>query len=138
MRSGYFRGSLSFAEDGSRIRNVTHKGSSTYDIVTGACVAHVEFAGCSYSDGVNVTSILVLEDGYAVAIQKGVLFLRADGTIFETVVVDYGFRPLSLAYSPLLGGIVVTELCGTDRVVLLRDKWYSSLRCAWVTACVNM
>jgi DNA-binding beta-propeller fold protein YncE len=77
----------------------------------------------------------VHEDGsIVVAVREGVATLSADGVTMA--VKDVGFRPFSLTYSPVLNGMVVMEKHG-GRVALLPEEWGSSLRCAWVSACVR-
>jgi hypothetical protein len=58
-----------------------------------------------------------------------------DGAMMMSL--DASFIPRSLAYSTLLHGVLTKEFREQEgRVVLLADAWYSSLRCAWISACI--
>ena len=127
---------LRFTRDGLRLQATEYYDAMlhTYDAVTGASLSHVQVK----RPNKGTSGILVHDSGsYAITICNGVAFLDANGATTRTVTPGGdGFRPWSLAYSPLLGGVIMKEAACTARVVLLREAWCTSLRRVWITACV--
>jgi hypothetical protein len=122
---------LRFTANGAHILLTNYGNScvSKYDAASGAPVCHIHNID-EPNDAVE------LEDGsIVVTTSGGVTYVGVDG-VTTTSIVDGSFESLSLCYSPALNGVCVNEEDGGGRVVLFSDVWYSSLRCAWVSACV--
>ena len=111
----------------------------------GAFVSHI--AALTELDGFSCpTDVLQCEDGSIVIASTrkrwvndrltttgSVKRLQMDGAM-DTITFPPGFVPNSLSYSRVLNGVCVKEFNGSGRVMLLRDAWYSSRRCSWVSA----
>jgi sugar lactone lactonase YvrE len=109
-----YRVSMFSADDGTFIAHVATRANGTRPL------SHPhDVWSCKDDD-----SVLVAED-------RRVVRIRKDGTV--KVVLD-DCVPSSISYSPVLHGNVVTTRKGC--VLLIRDEWMSSLRCAWVCASV--
>jgi hypothetical protein len=152
---------LRFTADGVYLLVADHHNDRVckFDAVTGAFIAHVVHHDITYP-----TDVLPCEDGsIMVATGEGAMYeadgrryVRAmsggvqtttgsvvqvgvDGVVSHRVIIEAGgFVPHSLAYFEVLDGVVAWECNGSGRVVLLRqhNAWSSSLRCAWLSACI--
>jgi hypothetical protein len=75
------------------------------------------------------------DGGIAVACRGGVVVVNDnEATLVRSS--DNGFRPLSLFSTG--GDTWVNETSNAHGRVVIADSWYTSLRCAWVSACVAL
>jgi DNA-binding beta-propeller fold protein YncE len=114
---------------------------SKFSAATGAFIAHVatlEANGLSYP-----RDVLQCEDG-SLLVSQGLLttdgtvvWVGEDGVTVQKLVVRSALgvvlSPLSLAYSPLLKGVVV-ETFKEGMFLLREDGWMASSRAAWLAA----
>jgi sugar lactone lactonase YvrE len=126
----YPRG-VAFTTDGRYILVADHGNSrvSKFSADSGAFVAHV------ISNGITLpTDVLQREDGSIVVVHEdGVMHVGEDGATVQNIIIS-GI-PWSLSHSPPSNDVLV--MCrGGDKMFVLRDAWFHSLRCAWVHACV--
>ena len=127
-----------FTTDGSRVL-VADRGNHRvckFDATDGTFICHV---ATKEAHGIELpTDVIESEDGdIVVACRGGVVVVKNDeATLMRPS--DNGFRPLSL-YSKE-GNIWVNEtnnMSGRVAIAVPAAVWYSSPRCAWVSACVT-
>jgi DNA-binding beta-propeller fold protein YncE len=105
---------------------------SKFSVASGSFVAHVISNGITYP-----RDVLQCADGRIVVVyRKGVVCVGKAGAMVQNITFSSGGDPRSLSYSPSLNGVLVKRDDGN--VLVLRDAWSHSLRCAWVQACVRV
>ena len=143
---------LRFTTDGAHILLADQQNgrASKFSASDGSFVAHIdlptpnEFSG-NFSP-VTPTDVLQCEDGSIMVagwfhdgnIADAIGGVWVDGVMRTSDIMSTGnwrsFVPRSLAYSAVLMGVLTKEFTGTGRVLLLPDMWYTSRRCAWISA----